>query len=286
MKEKQELIIVRQLPVIEEHLKNLSKEIDEKVDKATSLVVNDETVKEVKKVKANLNKDFKDLESKRKQVKEIVEKPYKDFEKVYKEYVSDKFKNADNTLKERIAVVENTLKLETKEKLERYFNEYAISKEIEFLTFEKANFKINLDLRTEKGELTKKAKDMVIGFIDRISNDIKTIETQEYKEEILIEYKKTLDLNNSIQEVTERHKQLEQQKVAKEEQKVAKITDEEMLNKIDSLSAPRVEEKELLEGAFVVRVDDKNCFREIKQVGFRYGAEIKTLIKKGDVYYE
>ena len=286
MKEKQELIIVRQLPVIEEHLKNLSKEIDEKVDKATSLVVNDETVKEVKKVKANLNKDFKDLESKRKQVKEIVEKPYKDFEKVYKEYVSDKFKNADNTLKERIAVVENTLKLETKEKLERYFNEYAISKEIEFLTFEKANFKINLDLRTEKGELTKKAKDMVIGFIDRISNDIKTIETQEYKEEILIEYKKTLDLNNSIQEVTERHKQLEQQKVAKEEQKVAKITDEEMLNKIDSLSAPRVEEKELLEGAFVVRVDDKNCFREIKQVGFRCGAEIKTLIKKGDVYYE
>ena len=68
---KQELIIVKQLPIIEEKLKSLSLEIDEKVEYATSLVVCDDTVKEVKKVRAELNADFKDLEAQRKMVKEM-----------------------------------------------------------------------------------------------------------------------------------------------------------------------------------------------------------------------
>ena len=60
--EKQELIIVKQLPIIEERLKGLSIEIDEKVKYAKSLVVSDETVKDVKKVRAELSKEFKELE--------------------------------------------------------------------------------------------------------------------------------------------------------------------------------------------------------------------------------
>ena len=106
MEEKKELIVVKQLPVIEEQLRSLSDEIDKKVSRALSLVVSDETVKEVKKVRAELNADFKDLEQKRKSVKEQVMNPYLQFEEIYKKYVTEKFKYADEELKKKISMVE------------------------------------------------------------------------------------------------------------------------------------------------------------------------------------
>ena len=65
-----DLIIVKQLPQIEEHLKDLSTEIEEKVENAKSLVCTEESVKIVKQVRADLNKEFKELETQRKTVKE------------------------------------------------------------------------------------------------------------------------------------------------------------------------------------------------------------------------
>ena len=49
MKERNELIILEQLPVIKYQLEQLSKEIKEKVDRANKLVVSEDTVKDVKK---------------------------------------------------------------------------------------------------------------------------------------------------------------------------------------------------------------------------------------------
>ena len=69
MEKQEQLIVIKQLPIIEEQLKNLSEEIDKKVERAMKLVVSDETVKEVKKVRAELNNEFKELETQRKYVK-------------------------------------------------------------------------------------------------------------------------------------------------------------------------------------------------------------------------
>ena len=110
----QELIVVKQLPIIQEQLKQLSEEIDEKVANAKSLVCTEETVKEVKQVRADLNKEFKDLENQRKLVKEQVLEPYMQFEEVYKQYVSDKYKEADIELKNKVESVENELKSKTR----------------------------------------------------------------------------------------------------------------------------------------------------------------------------
>ena len=46
---KEELIVVKQLPIIEERLKSLSDEIDIKVANAMELVVSDETIKDLRK---------------------------------------------------------------------------------------------------------------------------------------------------------------------------------------------------------------------------------------------
>ena len=66
------LIVIKQLPQIEEHLKDLSTEIDVKVNNAKKLVCTEETVKTVKQVRADLTKDFKNLEEQRKTVKEQI----------------------------------------------------------------------------------------------------------------------------------------------------------------------------------------------------------------------
>ena len=57
----QELIVVKQLPQIEEHLKELSLDVDKKVENAKNLVCTEENVTTIKQIRASLNKEFKEL---------------------------------------------------------------------------------------------------------------------------------------------------------------------------------------------------------------------------------
>lgn len=211
-----DLIEVKQLPVIEEQLKNVSAIIDERVKNATSLVCTEETVKTIKELRAELNKDYKEFETQRKAVKEKVLKPYNDFENIYKECISDKFRNADLVLKGRIEIVENELKTKKEQEVKNYFEEYKTANNIDFITYEQAG--INVTLSASMKSLKEQAKN----FIDRIVDDLKLIETQEHKAEILVEYKQTLNISNAITTVTNRFKAIEEEK-KKEEQKVVHI---------------------------------------------------------------
>ena len=177
--ENKELIVIKQLPIIEEKLKELSKEIDEKVEKAKSLVVSEETVKEVKKTRAELTKDFKELEEQRKLVKEKVLAPYMAFEEVYKTYVSDKYKSADIELKTKIDQVELEQKKAKEQEVRDYFEEYKQSKNIDFITFE--NMNLNITLSASLKSLKEEAK----AFVDKVESDLNLIETQEAKIEII-----------------------------------------------------------------------------------------------------
>ena len=61
-----ELIVVKQLPVIQEQLQQAKKAVSARVEAACSLVCNEDTVKSVKEERAKLNKEFKLWEEKRK----------------------------------------------------------------------------------------------------------------------------------------------------------------------------------------------------------------------------
>ena len=161
-----ELIIVKQLPVIEEHLLALKAEIEEKTARAMNLVCTEDTVKEIKGVRSDLNKEFTELETQRKFVKEQVMKPYEAFESIYKDCVSNIYKKADTDLKSKIDEVEEGLKKEKSEKVVEYFNEYLQSKEIDFVTFESAGIKVGMS------DSLKSLKDQAKKFIDKICEDI------------------------------------------------------------------------------------------------------------------
>lgn len=212
----QELIIVKQLPQIEEHLKELSIEVDKKVESAKSLVCTDENVKAIKQVRADLNKEFKEVEQQRKIVKEQILAPYMKFEDIYKTYISEKYKSADIELKSKIESVENELKTKKQQEVREYFEEYKNANDIDFVTYEQIG--INVTLSASMKSLKEQAKQ----FIDKIVDDLKLIETQEHKAEILVEYKQTLNVSKAITTVTNRFKAIEEEK-KKQEQKIVHI---------------------------------------------------------------
>lgn len=258
----QELITVKQLPVIEEQLKQLSEEIDEKVENAKSLVCTEETVKEVKQVRADLNKEFKDLENQRKLVKEQVLTPYMKFEEVYKQYVSDKYRSADIELKNKVDSTESELKTKKEQEIKDYFEEYKAVNNIDFITYEQA--KINVTLTASIKSLKEQAKD----FVDRIMSDLNLIETQEHKAEILVEYKQSLNVNQAITTVTNRFKAIEQEKKKivhiemNQNHEISKRTHEELESVFNEpLEQPA---EEILVLKFTVK-DTKRKLKELKK---------------------
>ena len=244
----QDLIIVKQLPQIEEHLKELSTEIDKKVEEVKSLVCTEESAKTIKQVRADLNKEFKELEAQRKSVKEQILAPYMQFEEVYKTYISEKYKSADVDLKQKIDSTENELKKQ------------------------KEQAQINVTLTASMKSL----KEQVKTFIDRIVDELKLIEIQECKDEILVEYKQSLNVSRAIQDVANRHKLLEEER-KRQEQKIVHIemnenheitskSHEELENVFNKpLEQPKEEtQEEILTLKFTVK-GTRTKLRELKQ---------------------
>lgn len=196
------LMKIKQEAIIEEQLKLISDDIQKRVDYAEKLVCTVDTIKNIKKQRAILRNQFNDLETQRKQVKTEFQAPYLRFEKVYKELISDKYKNADIKLKRKIDIVESELKLQKENNIREYFNEYCESEGIDFVKFEQIGLNINLSI-TEKS-----LREHVKSFIDKVKSDIELIQTQEYFAEVMIEYTKHLNVSRAIIEVKERHKKL------------------------------------------------------------------------------
>lgn len=266
-----EIIVIKQLPQIEEHLQLIKEEVTAKVNDALSLVCNEDTLKSVKAARADLNKDFKDFEERRKAVKKAIMTPYEAFEAVYKDCISDTYKKADIELKAKIDSVENELKEQKTAEVKGYFDEYLQSKAIDFITFESAN--INVTLSASMKSLKEQAKT----FIDRICDDLSLIDTQEHKDEILYEYKQSLNVSAAITTVVNRHKQLEAMKAIEEEQKAKKQAAAEAAAKVEAVApptvepiAPPVEEEPVLTLRFTVRAK-RSKLRELKEYLERNG---------------
>lgn len=198
------LITVKQLPIIEQHLEALRSDIAAAVAEVLALPVTDDTIKEVKKKRAELNKQWKELEGLRKDVKKKVVEPYTAFEKIFKACVTEIFQDADIQLKEKIDAVERERKAEKEAAVRAYFNEYAASLHLpDYITIERMGIEIILSVSE------KKYKEQVKAFLDRVASDLQLIETQPDADEVLVEYKKTLDASRAILEVNNRHKLIE-----------------------------------------------------------------------------
>lgn len=263
-----DLIEVKQLPIIEEQLKKVSIEIDKEMKGIENLVCTDESIQILKKKRAEFNKDFKEYETQRKEVKEKIFRPYNDFESIYKQYIADKYRNTDLILKGKIDIFENEQKSKKEKEVKEYFDEYKIANNIDFITYEQA--RINVTLSASMKSLKEQAKQ----FIDKIGDDLNLIETQEHKAEILVEYKHTLNVSNAITIVTNRFKAIEEEKARQEQLINQRMETEKKLvqeaikpfEEVTHLEEPKTEEKQedILTLRFTVR-GTRTKLKELKQ---------------------
>lgn len=223
------LITVQQLPVIVyERLESVGQEIDKRIaalDLDKQLVTED-TKKAVKDTRAMLNKELKDFEEQRKRIKEQVVAPYEAFEKAYNSFIKVKYEKADSILKVKIDEFDKRLKADKEARIRAYFTELCQDNNIDFLPFERLCLNIRLN------DSDKSLKDIVNTNIDNVVKSLEFIESltdpDEYKAEILADYKQTLDVMRSINNAKYRKQQreaelqrLEAQKAAAEQARLA-----------------------------------------------------------------
>ena len=165
------LIVVEQLPIITEHLESVKEQIQERVNNALQLVCANDTAKEIKNVRAELNKEFKNFEAKRKEVKNSILLPYTNFENVYKDCISDAYTKADLELKNSYWRNWRTAKARKRGWFKKLFAEYALSRNIDFIRFE--NIGLNITLSAS----LKSLKTKIAEYIDNVVDEVGTITT-------------------------------------------------------------------------------------------------------------
>lgn len=274
---------IKSLGQIEDNIQDVQEYALKLNDYYSKIVFTEDTLKEAKSEKSEINKFKKKVSDFRKKIVEEYNKPLQKFidsAKTTETLLADTY----TTINNQVNFYEQELKEQKLEEIKNYFDELKIKENLDFITFEQTN--INITLSSSKKSL----REQVSTFVTKVLDDINLINTQQYIDEIMIEYKKDLNVSRAITDVNNRHVELERIQQEKENIKEQEITDEIMINKIDSLTAPKIEEstekQQIIESAFVIRTTNIECLRELKKVVEKYNSKMISLTKKGEVYYE
>lgn len=240
-----ELIQVKQLPIIEERLRAVKELVDKTVADAMALVCTEETVQSVKATRADLNRQFQELETQRKSVKAAVLEPYERFEVVYRECVSDAFKGADADLKQKINDVESSMKRQCEAGLREFYTELCMAHHIDFVPFERTGVVISMADAKAKTQPPKKLKEQLSQFIQGIAEGIEAISKMENAEEIMADFRVTLNAMEAVGIVQERHRRIEAERAAKAARDEAKAQEAEVVKKVEAFAPPVEKEPEV-----------------------------------------
>lgn len=212
---------IKSVGEIESNMKEVKGYVEELNNYYKNITFTEETIKEAKEEKAKVNKFKGQVAEYRKNIVAEYNKPIKAFEDTAKE-TEKLLTDTYNTINQQVATHEDKIKKEKEEEVRNYFEEYKESLNIDFIKFEDTKIKINLT--DSKTSLKKQVKD----FVDKINTDLATIMLQNFKEEILVEYKQNgFVLNNAITTVLNRQKAIEEARKNEEEKKITIISNKE-----------------------------------------------------------
>ena len=274
MENENKIIILEQLPVITSKLDYVSKKIKEKVNDTLNLVCTEETVKDVKKIRADLNKEFQQLETQRKQIKNAIMDEYNEFEQIYKEKIAYLYNLADEKLKAKICIVEGQLKDEKEKEIRAFVEEHCKANNVH-IQFERIGLNITLSASM------KSLKEQALAFIEKTATDLRMIELEEYREEILLEYNQTLDFAKAKMKVIERHEQIEEMKKKEEEQKRKEEEEQKVIEVVEEVIEEEITPPELVEEEQQMMVVAFQVTATVEQI-----RELKQWLKERNIQYE
>ena len=122
----------------------------------------------------------------------------------------------------------------------------------------------------------KSLKEDILNYINKILEDIKLIELEEYKDEILVEYKNNKDFAKSKLEVISRHKQLEELQEKQKEIQLQIDNEAKIVEKVEEITIPKeiIEDDEILKVSFTIETTKSNI------------VELKNWLKERGIKYE
>ena len=197
----------------------LKAEISEKMQDYKNLVFTEETIKEAKKDRANLNKLKNAFEDERKRIKRQCMAPYERFEAQVKELIGlieEPIRLIDAQIKE----VEEQKKAQKRKDIEELFDSIGFQL---FVTLDKIWDDKWLNATVPLSRIEEQMKSRMY----QIGEDIAVIQKlPEFSFEAMEVYKKTMDLNKAIQE-GQRLADIQKRKVAYEEEQRRKAEEEQ-----------------------------------------------------------
>lgn len=215
-----QVIELKQVPVIIERLQGVKAQIEQETAAATSLICTEDTYKKVKEERAKLTKEFKNYEAQRIAIKDAILAPYNEFEKTYRECITDPFEKADAELKGKITDVTSGIVAQKTDAVLTYYNELVEAAGIDWL--DGLTYRPKVNMSDSVTALKKQAK----AFVDGIVADAAKIELLDSSAEIMVEYRSSLDLASAIGTVEMRHKALEEQRRREEERRIRRAEQE------------------------------------------------------------
>lgn len=267
-----EIMKIEQMPVVFEQLERIGTLIDEKTKDLDKLECNEENKQEVKRRRAEINKTLEILETRRKEIKVKLLEPYNIFEDKYNNECKEKLQQANEMLKTKIETIEKLQKDERELELREFAQNWFVAKGIEdYVSFE--DIKLNITLSASMKSL----EDKIIEFCEKVFNDIKLIEQEEYKEEILLEYKHSLDFTYSKLKVLDRYAELEALKQKQETLKQQEEKQQEMIEKVEEVITPP---KEVIEDTEIIEVQFKVIATKEKIL------KLRDYLKENEINYE
>ena len=240
-------IQITSFPEVENHLHSLKESWEQKARDARAMVCTDDTVQTVKKLRADMRKEFDLAETQRKAAKEQYMAAWVRLEAIYKDCVKDPFTRADADYKFKIAEVEDVQKAECEKMCREYFAELCAVHHVEWLRYEQAGVRITL--AEAKKQTPSKLFDALSEFVARVACDVDAINGRNIVDAcaVMVEYKRNgLNLAKAQKAVRDAMEAHEQERKAAEERAEQKKHEAEAVAKVEAAAplAPPVEAKE------------------------------------------
>jgi hypothetical protein len=201
-------IVITPGSIVFNEYKAIKNQAQKLADQIVKVEVNDENLKQSKKLLAAVNKRLTELEDKRKSVKKAMLEPYEVFEDQVKEIVGI-VKEADAEVRKQVKDLEEAERQEKEDRLKQIFNErikfYDFSKLVQFNDFLKPEY-------LNKSKSINSIEEEMVQFLEKIETDIKVMNTMEKAERIVSAYFSTFDVVQAIDQINkedERTKEIE-----------------------------------------------------------------------------
>lgn len=234
----EEIVVnIKSLGEIESNIKDIKEKAIKLNNYYSNITFTADSIKVAKDIKSKVNKFKGQVSDYRKNIIAEFKKPIEQFETTAKE-TEKILENTYTTINLQCSRYDEEQKKKLEKEVREFFDEYKATLNID-VPYEKANITVNLN------SSLKKLKEEVVAFLEKINKDLELINSQQYKDEILVEYNTCYDAVKAITTVNNRMKAIEEQKNRSEEliHKAQVIIDKQPVEKIsekkDILQAPQ-----------------------------------------------